>query len=225
MFIITAVLAAGSALVGCFLPRQGVVSMRAARGDWRLLLKNHAYVRFLFFSFAAYLLSQGPMWLFPIFVRSRGGDIETIRDLWIYMLVVEIPLVLASGSGLKRFGARGLLGVGVIAGGMRWLLSALTHDPELLSLVQTLHGVTVVGLLMGGPLYLDVVTPEKLRSTAQALLSMVGVGIAGIASNLGSGWLLDIAGINALYAATGIASTLLGCLVWWILPAPERAEG
>jgi PPP family 3-phenylpropionic acid transporter len=225
MFIITAVLAAGSALVGCFLPRQGVVSMRAARGDWRLLLKNHAYVRFLFFSFAAYLLSQGPMWLFPIFVRSRGGDIETIRNLWIYMLVVEIPLVLASGSGLKRFGARGLLGVGVIAGGMRWLLSALTHDPELLSLVQTLHGVTVVGLLMGGPLYLDVVTPEKLRSTAQALLSMVGVGIAGIASNLGSGWLLDIAGINALYAATGIASTLLGCLVWWILPAPERAEG
>jgi hypothetical protein len=78
---------------------------------------------------------------------------------------------------------------------------------------------------MGGPLYLDVVTPEKLRSTAQALLSMVGVGIAGIASNLGSGWLLDTAGINALYAATGIASTLLGCLVWWILPAPKRTEG
>jgi PPP family 3-phenylpropionic acid transporter len=223
MFIVTAALAALSALVGFFLPRRGAVSMRAARGDWRLLTGNSAYVRFLVFSFAAYLLSQGPMWLFPIFVRSRGGDIGTIRTMWIYMLVIEIPLVLASGSGLQRLGARGLLGVGVIVGGLRWLLCALIDDLGLLSLVQTLHGVTVVGLLMGGPLYLDAVTPEKLRSTAQAVLSMVALGFAGILSNLGSGWLLDAVGINGLYAATGIGSALLGCLVWWMLPLPERS--
>jgi MFS transporter, PPP family, 3-phenylpropionic acid transporter len=224
MFIVTAGLALISALIGFFLPRGGVVSMRAARGDWRLLLGNNAYFRFLIFSFAAYLLSQGPMWLFPIFVRSRGGDIETIRSMWIYMLLVEIPLVLASGIGLKHLGARGLLGVGVFVGGLRWLLCAFVTDLELLGLVQTLHGVTVVGLLMGGPLYLDVVTPEKLRSTAQAVLSMVGVGIAGIVSNLGSGWLLDTAGINALYVATGIGSALLGGLVWWMLPLPQRSQ-
>jgi MFS transporter, PPP family, 3-phenylpropionic acid transporter len=224
MFIITAGLALISALIGFFLPREGAVSMRAARGDWRLLLGNTAYLRFLIFSFAAYLLSQGPMWLFPIFVRSRGGDIETIRRMWVYMLLIEIPLVLASGIGLKHLGARGLLGIGVFAGGLRWLLCAFVTDLELLGLVQTLHGVTVVGLLMGGPLYLDVVVPEKLRSTAQAVLSMVGVGIAGIASNLGSGWLLDAAGINALYAATGIGSALLGCLVGWMLPLPQRLE-
>ena len=225
MFIVTAVLAAVAALVGLLLPREGVVAMRAARGDWRLLLGSNAYIRFLIFSFAAYLLSQGPMWLFPIFVRSRGGDIDTIRNMWVYMLIVEIPLVLASGSGLRRFGARGLLGIGVLVGGLRWLLCALIHDLQLLSFVQTLHGITVVGLLMGGPLYLEVVAPEKLRSTAQALLSMVGVGIAGIVSNLGSGWLLENAGINVLYAATGIGSALLGCFVWWILPAPERIAG
>jgi PPP family 3-phenylpropionic acid transporter len=224
MFIVTAALALIAALIGFFLPREGVVSVRAARGDWRLLLGNTAYLRFLIFSFAAYLLSQGPMWLFPIFVRSRGGDIDTIRSMWVYMLLVEIPLVLASGIGLKHLGARGLLGVGVFAGGLRWLLCAFVTDLELLGLVQTLHGVTVVGLLMGGPLYLDVVVPEKLRSTAQAVLSMVGVGIAGIASNLGSGWLLDAAGINALYAATGIGSALLGCLVGWMLPLPQRLE-
>jgi MFS transporter, PPP family, 3-phenylpropionic acid transporter len=224
MFMVTAGLAVASALIASCLPREGVVSTRAARGDWRLLLGNNAYIRFLFFSFAAYLLSQGPMWLFPIFVRARGGDVETIRSMWIYMLVVEIPLVLASGSGLQRLGARGLLALGVFAGGLRWLLCAFVSDLQLLSLVQTLHGVTVVGLLMGAPLYLDVVAPEKLRSTAQAVLSMVGVGIAGIVSNLGSGWLLDSAGINALYAATGAGSALLGCCVWWILPKPARAE-
>jgi hypothetical protein len=77
---------------------------------------------------------------------------------------------------------------------------------------------------MGGPLYLDVVTPEKLRSTAQAVLSMVSVGFAGIVSNLGSGWLLDATGINVLYAVAGIGSALLGCLVWWMLPSPKSLQ-
>ncbi len=223
MFIITAMLTAVAALIGVFLPQRGAVALRAARGDWRLLLGHPAYLRFLAFSFMAYLLSQGPMWLFPIFVRARGGDIETIRNMWVYMLVVEIPLVLAFGSGLKSLGARGLMGIGVFVGGLRWLLSAVTADLQLLSLVQMLHGVTVVGLLMGGPLYLDAIAPERLRSTAQAVLSMVGVGIAGIASNLGSGWLLDRAGIDAVYALSGGVSVLLGCFAWWILPSPAES--
>jgi MFS transporter, PPP family, 3-phenylpropionic acid transporter len=222
MFVVTAGLVLVSAVLGLFLPRGGTVSLRAERGDWKSLLSNVAYRRFLVFSFGAYLLSHGPMWLFPIFVRSRGGDVETIRSMWVYMLVFEIPLILATGSGLKRLGARGLLGVGVFVGGLRWLLCAFTTDIQLLYIVQTLHGVTVVGLLMGGPLYLDIIAPEKLRSTAQAVLSMVGAGLAGIVSNLGSGWLLDHAGVDVLYAATGIGSAILGAIVWWILPLPER---
>ena len=224
MFVVTAGLILVSAVLGLFLPREGAVSLRAESGDWKALLSNVAYLRFLVFSFGAYLLSHGPMWLFPIFVRSRGGDIDTIRSMWVYMLVIEIPLILATGSGLKRLGARGLLGVGVFVGGLRWLLCAIITDLHLLYLVQTLHGVTVVGLLMGGPLYLDIIAPEKLRSTAQAVLSMVGAGIAGIVSNLGSGWLLDHAGVDVLYAATGVGSVILGALVWWILPLPERAR-
>src|SRR5262245_62194301 len=172
MFIVTAVLAAVAALVGLLLPREGAVAMRAARGDWRLLLGSNAYIRFLIFSFGAYLLSQGPMWLFPIFVRSRGGDIDTIRNMWVYMLIVEIPLVLASGSGLQRFGARGLLGIGVVVGGLRWLLCAFVHDLQVLSLVQSLHGVTVVGLLMGVPRYLDVVAPERSEEHTSELQSL-----------------------------------------------------
>jgi PPP family 3-phenylpropionic acid transporter len=224
MFILTGLLALIAALVGLLLPREGAVSTRAGRGDWRLLLRNDAYIRFLAFSFAAYLLSQGPMWLFPIFVRSRGGDIGTIRDMWVYMLIVEIPLILASGRALQRLGARGLLGIGVAVGGLRWILCAFVDDLHVLALVQTLHGVTVVGLLMGGPLYLDLIAPERLRSTAQSVLSMVGVGVAGIVSNLVSGWLLDSAGIDLLYAAMGLGSALLGCLAWWILPVPARSN-
>jgi PPP family 3-phenylpropionic acid transporter len=162
---------------------------------------------------------HGPLWLFPLFVRSRGGDLDTIRGMWILMLIVEIPLVLLTGSGLKRIGARGLLGVGVTIGGLRWLLCAVISDLNFLFAVQALHGVTVVGLNLGSPLYLDVVAPEKLRSTAQGILSMVGMSVAGIASNLAAGWLVDHGGTDPLYLICGVGSLTLGLLTVWFLPA------
>jgi len=224
MFPITASLVLVSAVIAFLLPQKGAVGLRAERGDWHELLHNRAFLRFLCFSLLAHFLMHGPMWLFPIFVRSRGGDLTTIRNLWIIMLLVEIPLVFMTGSGLKRLGARGLLTVGVTVGGLRWLLSATITDPTVFFAVQALHGVMVVGLNLGSPLYLDLVAPEKLRSTAQGVLSMIGSGLAGILSNLASGWMVDHGGTNALYLICGIASLGLGILSVWILPVAQRRD-
>ena len=224
MFLITAGIVFGAALVGLFLPREGVVGLRASRGEWRALLKNSVVIRFLFFVLVAYVLQAGPMWLFPVYVRARGGDLYTIRQMWILMLLVEIPLLISSGAGLKRLGARGLLVLGVLAGAVRWTVSGLSHDPYLVYPVQMLHGVMVTGLLLGGPLYLDAVVPGRLRSTAQSLLSMIGIGIGGIASNTGAGWLLEHMGADAPYIVSGIGSFVLGLLVWWFLPSPDTSE-
>ncbi len=222
MFPLTATLVFTAGLIAFFLPKAGVVALRAGRDDWRELVHNRVFIRFLVFALLANFLMNGPMWLFPLFVRSRGGDVATIRNMWIIMLLVEIPLVLSTGSGLKRLGARGLLGVGLVVGGLRWFLSALSSDGALLFAVQALHGVTVVGLNLGSPLYLDVVAPEKLRSTAQSILSMVAAGIAAVASNASAGWLLDHGGVNLLYFLCGAGAIVLGASTWWILP---RAQG
>ncbi len=225
MFPLTASLVLVSAFIAFLLPKKGAVGLRAQRGDWRELLHNRAFVRFLGFSLLAHFLMHGPMWLLPIFIRARGGDLSSIRNMWILMLIVEIPLVLSTGSGLKRLGARGMLTVGVTVGGLRWILSALISDSNLLFAVQALHGVMVVGLNLGSPLYLDAVAPEKLRSTAQGVLSMVASGLAGILSNLSAGWLVDRSGIDALYLICGIGSLTLGALSFWILaPAQRRID-
>ena len=224
MFPITAILVLLAALIAFFLPQKGAIALRAERGDWRELMRDRSFLRFLCFALSAHFLMHGPMWLFPLFVRSRGGDLETIRAMWILMLTFEIPLVLLTGSGLKRLGARGLLAVGVFAGGLRWTLSAILTDPTWLFAVQMLHGVTVVGVNVGSPLYLDTVAPERLRSTAQGILSMVGAGIAGIASNTAAGWLIDRGGTDALYLICGLGSLALGLMTVWLLP-PRREGG
>jgi MFS family permease len=90
--------------------------------------------------------------------------------------------------------------------------------------VQALHGLTVVGLNLGSPLYLDDVAPEKLRSTAQGILSMVSVGIAGILSNAGAGWLIQSAGIDLLYWVSGIGCIGLAGAVGALLPATSAVK-
>ena len=225
MFGATAVLVLMAAIVATVLPRGEAVAWRAERGAARELLRHGAVVRLCLFNFLAYAFLQGPMGIFPIYVRARGGTMDTVGTMWVVMLLLEIPLVLLSGAGLARLGARRLLAVGVLASGVRWIVCGVVTDLRIIYPVQILHGVTVAGLLIGAPLYLDAVAPERLRSTAQTLLATVGVGWGGTASNAGAGWLLEHVGVDAPYLVGGVGAVLLGCLVTRILPPVTPPAG
>ena len=218
MFLGTAAIVLLSSSLALALPREGIVSQRAGRGEWRVLLRRGPMRRMLVFAFSAYLFVTGPMGLLPVYVRAQGGTLETVQNMWILMLVVEIPLILLTGTGLKRIGARGLLAAGVLAGGVRWTVCGLTANPYWIYPVQMLHGVMVTGLMMGGPLYVDRVAPGRLRSTAQGMVAMVGLGLGGIASNTAAGWILDHMGANAPYLIGGAGALVVGLAVRWILP-------
>ena len=218
MFLGTAAIVLLASALALALPREGIVSQRAGRGEWRVLLRRGPMRRMLIFAFSAYLFVTGPMGLLPVYVRAQGGTLETVQNMWILMLIVEIPLILCTGMGLKRIGARGLLAAGVLAGGVRWTVCGLTANPYLLYPVQMLHGVMVTGLMMGGPLYVDRVAPGRLRSTAQGLVAMVGLGLGGIASNTAAGWILDHFGANTPYVIGGAGALVVGLAIRWILP-------
>ena len=83
--------------------------------------------------------------------------------------------------------------------------------------------VLVAGLVIGAPLYVEAVVPERLRSTGQAMLAMIGISVGGISSNLGAGALLEHLGPDAPYVAGGIGALVLGCLLPLIIPPAVRA--
>lgn len=222
MFPCTAVLTLVAAVIALYLPRDRGVTVRAAAGDWRGLLRHPPVVRLLLLTFGAYLCLQGPMALFPVYVRSLGGGMSTIGRMWVMMLLLEIPLVAFSGAGLERIGARGLLAVGIVAGGLRWVVCGLTDSLPVAYAAQLLHGVVVAGLMLGGPLYVEAAVPARLRSTAQTFLSTAGICLAGILSNVISGWLMEHIGIAVPYLLGGVGGITLGCLVPWFLPIPVR---
>ena len=224
LFLFAAGFAAAAALAGLALPRTDGAALRAGRGDWKLLFRHRPVVRLLGFAVASFFCLQGPIVLFPLYVRSIGGDIDLVGRMWLMMLLVEIPLVAWSGQGLRRLGARGLLLLGVVCGGARWLVCAATADLRILYPAQLAHGVTVTGLLLGGPMYLEEVVPERLRSTAQALYSMAGIGVGGSLSIVASGELMDRFGVDAVYLLGGAGAVLVGAAVPWLLPPPRHLE-
>lgn len=213
--------AAGAALA---IPNRGAVALRASRGEWRVLLANGRFVRVLAVCTIGFLCLNGPMELFPILVRDRGGDLDTVRDMWLFMLVPEIFLALGLGSLARRFGARALIAIGLAAGAARWLLSAALPSLDAMQLVQSLHAVVVLGLNIGAPLYVDAIVPPQLRSTAQSLLGTVSVGIGGIGSSLLAGFLLEHGGVAAPYWAGGAGALALLLVLPRSLPRIETAS-
>ncbi len=198
--------------------------VRSGEMNWTLLSRHRPFVAILGFSFAAFFFIQGPMSMFPLYVRSRGGGLDTLSDMWIFMLLLEVPLIALSGAGLRRLGPRGLVAIGLAAGGVRWVVCALTQDMTTIYALQLLHGVTVAGLSVGSSLYVEASVPPHLRATAQGLASMAGAGAGAILSNVIAGWMIDHIGIDAPFLAGGAGTLLLTALVPALLPEPRKPE-
>ena len=213
MFPCAAVVIGVGGLLALRLPKAGAIELSSHRGEWRQLLRSPAYLRLIAFAFLCYLSLQGPLFLFPILVRGQGGGIEAISRMWALMLLVEVPMVALFGAIASRIGVRGVIGMGMAAAALRWSISGWTDDLRWLTAAQLLHGVTVSGVMLGLPVYVDSIVPERLRSTAQGLLTMLGLSCASIVSSLASGWLVERLGpmaparVGGLLAA-GVLLTL-----------------
>jgi MFS family permease len=222
IFWLAAALSALAALSVARLRPHGDLALRAARGDVGRLLRHPPYLRLLGFTFGAYFFLQGPINLFPVLIRARGGGVDTLGTMWIPMLLLEIPLIFLSGRVLQRIGARGLLAVGVLADGTRWLGAALVPSLWPIYALQLLHGVVVMGLILGVPLYVEQAVPERLRSSGQAFVGMIGVSLASVLSAVSGGLLLEHLGTEAPFLVGGAGALALAAALPLLLPRPER---
>jgi len=221
MFPIIAVFTLAAAAISLTFPRDGAIALRAQPREWRLLLRHPPMRRLVAYTMLAYLFLQGPMAFFPVYVTNRGGSIDTVGQMWVVMLLLEIPLIAYAGASVRRIGAQGLFQLGVFLAGVRWLVCGFSDNLAVIFPIQTVHAVAVAGLALGAPLYLDAIVPERLRSTGQSIL-VVGVGLGGVVSTTATGWLLDNVGIDAPYLIGGAGAVLLGLGGRRLLPPPQR---
>ena len=203
------------------LPPSSGLTVRSGQGDTRRLLRHSPVPRLFLIAFLAHLFLQAPIQLFPLLVTDRGGDVSWIREMWIYMLILEIPLVGFSGPSLRRIGARGLLFVGLVSEGLRWIATAYIHDFEIFRWIQLLHGIGVAGIMIGAPLYLEEAVHERSRASAQSLLATM-TGLGTILSVALGGWIFERFGADVPYVLAGAGCLATAVAAVLILPSPWR---
>ena len=103
----------------------------------------------LVYSVGIQFFLHGPMQLFPLYVRSRGGSMTDLSNLWICMALLEIPLIFGSSKLFARFGVTRMMLIASAAGGVRWLVCALVPTLSGVYAVQALHALVVTGLNVG----------------------------------------------------------------------------
>lgn len=222
MLWVTAALMATASMIALALPRTGAVALRADAGDWRTLLHNGPYLRLLGVTLLLYVFLQGPLVMFPMYVRSLGGGLDVVSRMWMWMLAFEIPLLAGIAAAPARIGARELIGLGIAADAMRWLVSGWSANLAVISVVQVLHGLAVAGFVVGSALYVEAVVPARLRSSAQGLVYMVGVSFGGMISSVAAGALLEGWGPRAPALVGGAGAALLVVALPWLLPTVQR---
>jgi MFS family permease len=117
-----------------------------------------------------------------------------------------------------------VIAIGTLAAAVRWTTSGFAEDLRLVHLAQVLHGVTVWGIILGVPFYVDRVVPERLRATAQGMLAMVGISLGSILSNLTAGWLTEAFGPTVPARLAGVASLVLLAALPWVIPPLREAD-
>jgi MFS transporter, PPP family, 3-phenylpropionic acid transporter len=226
MFYLAAALALGAALTALGLRQSPALALRSQRGDLRALLGLPVFVRTLLFTAGGQLFMIAPMQFFPLYVRARGGSVSDVSHMWIWMLLLEVPLIFYSGGLFERIGVTRLMAAATACTGLRWIASAAAPTLAYAYPVQMLHALMVAGVGIGTTLQVERIVPPRLRSTGQALIVMVGASIGGMLSSLIGGALLERFGIDVLFLASG-AGALLWALAWWrplvadVRPVPQ----
>ena len=213
MFAVCALLSLLMAACGHAIPRGGDEALRADRGEWRDLFRERAFLVLLGVTLLGNFCIAGLGSLFPVLIASRGGGIDTVSHMWILMLAIEVPLVAYSGLALRRLGPHRLLALGIFAGGARWAVTGFFEDARIVYPVQTLHGVSVAGLVVGSSLCVDALVPARLRSSAQGLLGMLSFSMAGVASSAAAGLAFDTISPSAPYCIGGLGAVALSLVV------------
>jgi MFS transporter, PPP family, 3-phenylpropionic acid transporter len=224
MFTVAALLSLLMAACGLAIPRGGDEALRAQRGEWRELFRTRPFLILLGVTLLGNFCIAGLGSLFPVLIASRGGGIDTVSRMWILMLSIEIPLIAYSGAALRRLGPYGLLALGIFAGGARWAVTGFFEDPRIVYPVQTLHGLSVAGLVVGSTLGVDALVPARLRASAQGLLGMLSFSLAGVASSAAAGVAFDALSPSAPYCLGGLGAVALSFAVPLIRERRARAS-
>ncbi|WP_282936727.1 MFS transporter [Paenibacillus sp. RC67] len=177
------------------------------------VLKNRLFLWFLFLVFILMVPHRMNDGLLVLYLKDLGASDSMAGWAWALAALGEVPTFALLGRIMHRFHELALLGIVAVLYTIRWMLYAWITDPTLLIWLQLTHSVTFAVFWIVAVQYAVRLVPESMRSTGQAMLSAVFLGMAGITGGFVGGYIKDEWGGHAMYifgaVMTAVASVLI----------------
>lgn len=177
------------------------------------VLKNGPFLWFLLLIFLLMIPHRMNDGLLVLYLKDLGAADSMAGWAWALAALSEVPTFALLGRYMHRFHELALLGIVAVLYTIRWILYALITDPTMLIALQLTHSVTFAVFWIVSVQYAVRLVPEEMRSTGQAMLSAVFLGLAGITGGFVGGYIKDMWGGQAMYSfgacMTAIAAVLM----------------
>lgn len=199
--VLLLVLAASALLcAACIAVPAGLRQAGVIRSRWSALGRLAGDGRFWLFVVSASALQASHQLYYgfgTLYWRGLGFSDTVIGLLWAEGVVAEIVLFWCSAPFVARLGPLGLMGLGGVAGIVRWSLMGVLPGLAAACVLQLLHAATFGASHLGAMHWMARRVPPVAAASAQSLYVALSAGF-------GSGLVMLAAG--ALYAAYGGAA-------------------
>lgn len=190
-------------------------------------LKRIMSRKMLLFLGAVFFMQLGhatAMSFLSIVMAQRGASSTYVGYAWSLTAIIEIPMFLASGYFLRRFGPERLLVFSAFYSAIRIFVFNAAATPGLMVFTHALDGIAFPLMIVSAILIVFDLVPDDLKTTGQTTYAAAANTLPRLIGALLGGRILDIAGPSTLYILCGIV-TLIGAvflLVWQRTHASSR---
>ena len=190
------------------LPVQAAALAGPFGGGIKRLLADRRWHLFLFLAFLAGMSSGFAFHYLFLFMDSLGATRSTMGWTLSVATISELVAFSFADRWLRRWGARPLLVVGLLASVFRLFAYSLATEPWQALAVQLLHGPSFALMWMAGVSWANKIAPIGMGATAQGLFGGVNFGLGGMAAALVGGALLERVGASAMYSWATLGMTV-----------------
>ncbi len=218
-------------LAACVLLAAGLLAVREPRGSKtmiahrrggsvRLALQVQPRLPLIMFVIGLLFFAiLGAFTFLNLRLLDLGGSPSDIALAGGFAALMEIPGMILAARIARRIGLRGLFvasGLGYCACILSW---AVIDQPALIILSRALSGPAFAGIWVACVLTMNMLLPQGLQATGQALFQTTAFGVGAVAGNALGGIVYQGLGPPTLFAGAAVVGVLAAGLGWLVLPA------
>ncbi|RKN84999.1 MFS transporter [Paenibacillus ginsengarvi] len=159
-------------------------------------------------------------------MRGMGASDTVIGWAWTASSLSEIPMFYWLSKNGHKYKELPLLMIASFFYAVRFFLVSIVTDPIWIIPLQMMHSVTFGIFLVTALRYIQQLIPDEYRATGQAIYNIVWSCLAGLASGVVGGWVLDGWGAPVMYriAATSGLVACAGFLLTHVIQRRRAGE-